>query len=323
MGKGMNTQAHHLRKGRDWFGIEVNRILAVESMDLPRALLGHWLVLLAYAATQSTGGRIRRADGRPIKAFPSLRISAADLQALLRQRLVRRVGRCLVVVGYDLDREKRFHVQSKAGRVAANRRWDRVGGHPIDLAGNDARGYANRNACGNADQRKEQKKDPPKAPQGDRDNSGDDSDGFQAFWAVLPSFLQQRRTDAVREWRKLGLDRDQVAQQRILKALERQGRSMAWLEANRKLNLTPKMYLRGRRWEDGPDPQAERQARPSKNVARAVETSGTPEERQARFRAEWEADPDNAGKTLPGVSDPISGIAGDLAVIISARGNAQ
>jgi hypothetical protein len=322
----MQNRTHHHRKGREWFGVKANRILAVESMDLPRALLGHWLVLLAYAATQSTGGRIRRADGRPIKAFPNLGITSAALQSLLRHGLVRRDRRCIKVVGYDLDREKQFHVQSKGGRKAANWRWDNVGGPPIDVAGHDsddACGDANRNAGRDADQRREQKKDPPKAPRGGHDAGGDDPDGFLAFWAALPPFLQQRRFDAAYEWRKLGLDRDQVTQYRILKALGWQRRSAAWLENNRGHRLTTKMYLRKRRWEDGPDPLAEMAAGPSKGGERPTGPSETPEQREARYRADWEADPDNAGKSYPGMKDAMAGISRDLSDSIGTRGNAQ
>jgi hypothetical protein len=311
------------RKGRDWFGVETNRVLGLDWIAAPRALLGHWLVLFAYGASQGERGRIRRVDENRPKGFPHLRIGPGVLEALIRYGFIHRRGSWLEVVGYDHERDSKFGARVEGARSAANKRW-KPNGDSSTRCDDDARGNARGNAAGIPDQtRQEERSDPPKAPHGGHDGGGSDPEGFPAFWAALPLFLQQRRLDAVREWQKLGLDHDQVAQQRIQKALERQGSSTTWLEDNRKHHLTPKMYLRGRRWEDGPDPQAERRAGPSKNGARAVEASETPEERESKFRAQWEADAVNAGKTFPGMANVIAAMSRDLSKAIAARGNTQ
>jgi hypothetical protein len=321
----MTDMIQEPRKGRDWFGVDVNRVLAVEWMALPRGLLGHWLVLHAYLARQSTEGRIRRSDGKPLKAFRNLGIGTAVLQALLLHGLVRQDGTCLEVVGYDRDREKRFHAKSEKGRARSNRRWGSGGEPSIDGAGDDGdieRGNEDCNACGHADQRREHEKDPPIAPRGGDDAGGDGPEGFLAFWEAVPPSLQQRRSDAVREWRNLGLDQDRVAQQRILKALEWQRKSAGWVAKNRELHLTPKMYLRKRRWEDGPALRAERAAGPANIGARAVDACQTPEEMAAKFRAHWEADPDNAGKACPSSQHAVAEVSHSL-VDAAGRGTAQ
>jgi hypothetical protein len=312
----MARRIQDLRSGRQWFGVEVNRVLDLEWLDLPRDVLGHWLVLFAYSARQGGGGRIRGPDGKPPKEFCCLGIESRDIEKLVRHGLVRRAGKYLEIVDYDVDREERFQTRREEGREAAKKRWGQSGGSPAGTCGN-----ASGNARGIADQRRAEKKtDPPKAPQGGHDACADDPKGFRAFWAALPPFLQQRRSDAVREWRKTGLDRDEVTQQRIVKALERQSRTEAWLKKNRGLNLTPKMYLRKRRWEDGPDPLDERTTEAAKRADRRAESRDTPEEREARWRAGWEADPANEGKPYPGMKNAMAEIVRDA---VERRGNTQ
>lgn len=308
-----------LKSGRQWFGVEVNRVLDLEWLDLPRDVLGHWLVLFAYSARQGGGGRIRGPDGKPPREFCCLRIRPRDIENLVRHGLVRRAGKCLEIAGYDADREKGFQTRRQAGLAAAQSRWGKGGGSPAGTYGNTSG-----NARGIADQRRVEKKtNPPKAPHGGHDICGDEPNGFREFWAALPGFLQQARSNAVREWLRMRLDRDEVTQQRILKALERQKRSERWLEGNRKLNLTSKMYLRRRRWEDGPDPAGERTSGSTTGAKYAPQSRDTPEEMEARSRDAWEADPANVGKPYPGWAAVMAQMVREREETLARRGNGQ
>jgi hypothetical protein len=307
----MANRIRDLRNGRSWFGVERNRVL-LEWRDLPRDLPGHWLFLFAYSAAQNGGGRIRWPDKKPSRELRLLGITLGDIKRLVRYGLFRRVGKYLEVVGYDIEREEKFLAASEGGRAAAYKRWGK--------RAPTVPGDADRNERGDADQRRgEKNRDPPKAPQGGQDTCGDEPNGFREFWAALPAFLLQRRIDAVREWLRMGLDRDEVTQQRMLKTLERQKRSERWLEENRKLSLTPKMYLRRRRWEDGPDPPVERTDEAAKGAEHPPQSRDTPEERDARWRAAWEADPDNEGKPYPGMKDAMAAAR----TVLARRGNTQ
>jgi hypothetical protein len=311
----MARRTHDLRSGRSWIGVEVNLVL-IGWRALPRDLLGHWLTLFAYSASQNGGGRIRWPDRKTRRELRSLGTAPRDIEKLVRHGLARRTGKYLEIVGYDIEREERFLAASDEGRALAYKRWDK---RPPAATGD-----ADRNECGDADQRRAEKKtDLPQAPKGGHDILGDGPNGFREFWAALPVFLQQRRIDAVREWLRMGLDRDEVTQQRMLKALERQKRSERWLEENRKLNLTPKMYLRRRRWEDGPDPPAERTAGPTKGAKNPSESRSTPEEMEARSRAAWEADPANVGKPYPGWAAVMAQMVREREETLARRGNGQ
>ena len=311
----MAKRIRDLRNGRSWFGVERNRVL-LEWRDLPRDLPGHWLFLFAYSAAQNGGGRIRWPDKKPSRELRLLGIKARDIERLIRHGLVHRVGTHLEVVGYDIEREKKFLAASDEGRDRARKRW---GTRPPAIADG-----ANRNERGDADQRRGEKKtDPPKAPQGGHDICGDELNGFREFWAALPEFLQQRRSNAAREWLRMRLDRDEVTQQRILKALERQKRSERWLEGNRKLNLTSKMYLQRRRWEDGPDPAGERTSGSTTGAKYAPQSRDKPEEMEARSRDAWEADPANVGKPYPGWAAVMTQMVREREETLARRGNGQ
>lgn len=124
---------------------------------------------------------------------------------------------------------------------------------------------------------------------------GDDSalPGFQRFWGALPTWLQQRRVQAVRVWQALHLETDLRKQEQIRAALRWQGRSAEWRERNFR-TLTSVSYLRNRRWTDSP-PVAAPVA-----VVKLVESAESAKDRERRFRAEWERDPENAGRPWPG-----------------------
>jgi hypothetical protein len=311
----MAKRTHDLRSGRPWIGVEVNLVL-VGWRALPRDLVGHWLTLFAYSASQNGGGRIRWPDRKTRRELRSLGTEPRDIERLVRHGLARRTGKYLEIVGYDIEREERFLAASDQGRALAYKRWGK--------RAPTVPGDADRNERGDADQRRgEKNRDPPKAPQGGHDICGDEPNGFREFWAALPGFLQQARSNAVREWLRMRLDRDEVTRQRILKALERQKRSERWLEGNRKLNLTSKMYLRRRRWEDGPDPAGERTAGSTKGAKHPPKSRDTPEEIEARFQVDWEADPANVGKPYPGREAVLAQMVREREEALAQRGNTQ